>query len=807
MSTEKRVEPIREETRYAIKRKSAYSLPVNPSERGMGAQEIKKAFYAPITETASSVLSELDRVIEQTNAALDEAQSDRGERLAQAKAYADQREQEGKRYTDTENAKQDEALAELRQGLEQTQEEVSAQDARLTDAEKALSDTVLPTLADMEARKADRVSPTTTGDMLHAGNAHVTGNTVLADTAVEGTLSNARLQSAYEDIEKSKTELTALRAELSGKGRAFSLPDFSALVNFLAYGGQDTAQIYLIENGTAVYYTAADLKTGDVIYIKEIHVPDVWWVETDSEEGAYSYSYNGIDHTLIGRREYGGEIIGQVQPLETDYMVIEQHATAASVSAQNAENRALEAASAAGHAAGYAADAQRQADRAGTEQESAEQAAQQAGSFAQQAQEHALMAQAYAVTAEDHAEHAGDAAERAQGVLDTARESLRKELIPQIDRNTKRITNLEQGWSPDPFETDDTVAYVKSVPTKALPYAEVTKVGGMSYCSNNLFDTLSYTSNAAGADITEGNISGTISWNKNIKYSFDLVIGRTYVLSFDCNAIVRGGLLYWNGTSDNTTLQTTHREIAIVPTTSPMTMMFCTGSNETEAQVILSNIMLNAGDASLPYEPYFEGIRTAAVTEIQTTGTTIQISQAVQALDGYGCGVNSNCYNSIEFGEHGNAVFHKLASPKITLCGSSEEDWKKNNGWGQSGKDYFAIRLDVNNLGTGVQKCLVSSPWLFKAGDFGEYNVVTNYGWFIFYTSAITTVDEWKAYLQENPVELVFALSVPEAVDISDLITSDNLIEVEAGGTVTMVNEYGLAVPSEITYMVKEERE
>ena len=60
-------------------------------------------------------------------------------------------------------------------------------------------------------------------------------------------------------------------------------------------------------------------------------------------------------------------------------------------------------------------------------------------------------------------------------------------------------------------------------------------------------------------------------------------------------------------------------------------------------------------------------------------------------------------------------------------------------------------------------------------------------------------------YLQKgNIVDGVwYALSTPEVTDISDLITADNLITVEGGGTLTFENEYGYAVPSEVEYQVE----
>jgi hypothetical protein len=53
-------------------------------------------------------------------------------------------------------------------------------------------------------------------------------------------------------------------------------------------------------------------------------------------------------------------------------------------------------------------------------------------------------------------------------------------------------------------------------------------------------------------------------------------------------------------------------------------------------------------------------------------------------------------------------------------------------------------------------------------------------------------------------VMLVYELATPVITDISDLLSADNFLAVEGGGTVTAVNENGLEAPSEITYMLKE---
>lgn len=65
------VEKTSEVTKNAINRKSAYALPNRPSDSGMKPDEIRRAFWRPVTDTEDSVLSELDRVVDEANAEFD----------------------------------------------------------------------------------------------------------------------------------------------------------------------------------------------------------------------------------------------------------------------------------------------------------------------------------------------------------------------------------------------------------------------------------------------------------------------------------------------------------------------------------------------------------------------------------------------------------------------------------------------------------------------------------------------------------------------------------------------------------------
>ena len=55
-------------------------------------------------------------------------------------------------------------------------------------------------------------------------------------------------------------------------------------------------------------------------------------------------------------------------------------------------------------------------------------------------------------------------------------------------------------------------------------------------------------------------------------------------------------------------------------------------------------------------------------------------------------------------------------------------------------------------------------------------------------------------YAAGDPLVVYYASSTPEVTDISDILTISNVLPVEAGGTITMVNEHSYDVPSSVDF-------
>jgi hypothetical protein len=365
-----------------------------------------------------------------------------------------------------------------------------------------------------------------------------------------------------------------------------------------------------------------------------------------------------------------------------------------------------------------------------------------------------------------------------------------------ISRNSKRITNLERGLVPDPFETDDSVAYMKDVPSTALPYAEIQKVGGMtvkdeetgalesapvtevvSVGSNlipfqgipNEFTSagVTYVKQADGGIKVNGTASTTSRCLLAIFKPMDLPAGTYYVsVAPICSAraLVDG----YYGSSWKKTLRTGDGTVTVDwDGYTEIRVMLYVYEGEQVSNVTVYE-MLNKGPAALPFRPY--------------TKNTLPIPEAVQTSDGYGDGVNGSVHNYIDLE---NKKFVKQVG-KVDL-GTIVWYWGSNTSCNAGYANRFKPNAKII--------CVVPSPFGRAYIDAEGVLVVT------YTANSFATAAEVKAAL--SGVMLYYELATPEITDISDLITADNFIEVEPNGTITFENEHKYDVPSTVLYQLK----
>ena len=188
---------------------------------------------------------------------------------------------------------------------------------------------------------------------------------------------------------------------------------------------------------------------------------------------------------------------------------------------------------------------------------------------------------------------------------------------------------------------DDKVAYIKNVPSNSLPAAKITKLGGMTRKCANLWKPYT-TQTINGVTLTvDANgvctLDGTCTGSANFATSGGMLDAGTYwfsdnaqgTFSNDSYARVQ---VYFESISvsletHNNSSSTEAVSITLTkPTSYSKRIRIENGHTYSNCKLYP---MLNAGTEPLPYEPYFEGLRSAPVTEVESVGANLTTAQAV----------------------------------------------------------------------------------------------------------------------------------------------------------------------------------
>jgi hypothetical protein len=196
------------------------------------------------------------------------------------------------------------------------------------------------------------------------------------------------------------------------------------------------------------------------------------------------------------------------------------------------------------------------------------------------------------------------------------------------------------------------------------------------------------------------------------------------------------------------------------------------------------NPMLNRGSTTIPYTPYFRN--------------TLPIPEAARKnLDGYGWGINADCYNYIDFEK-------KQFVKRVEYVDLGSLSWI-NQTTGSGGVRFlgFTTKNPVPSLSKEIPNIVCIKYKAVSTTDtWNDIEGITTR------TNGIEVKDHsyTDAEIFKNAMAGVIAyyeLADPIITDISDLLSADNFIGVEEGGTVTFKNEYEYNVPSEVTYQIK----
>lgn len=565
----------------------------------------------------------------------------------------------------------------------------------------------------------------------------------------------------------------------------------------------------IVGNSTAVYHFAQNENT---CAVEGIHECDVTLYGLEGESIA-SARFSMIVSERVIRSD-------DINVTDEDRSVVEAMVTA------EAQRQAAETLRVAAEAE-RVANEQRRQEASGTILAKAEEVAvlrERAANASDLAVEASTVAIASADTATTNAQMAsGSASEAEQSAREAkASEEIAKSIAfdsvnmdARISRTDKLITNLVQGVTTIPVETDDSVAYIKDVPTNALPYAEISKVGGMSYkdeATNTLKDSKVTEIKILGANLTTAqtvysearsyaemvvdgrNCVRMTSGAKHQISPFPFKVNTQYTVSFDSKCEDFGGasgpncvfaFYYSDGTQD----------ILYAPRidTDWTHYTFTSAVGKTveqigvhAAQYLIYNyididtFMLNEGATALPYVPYAKH--------------TLPIPTEIQSLDGYGEGVNADCYNYIDFKKK-QFVKRVKRVDMGTLIWTYDSEYSRHR----------AAAISDAKVGVRKAQCLMAMYTAYSNSEpinsITDKAVYMSNGDLYIHDSSYPDANSFQAAM--SGVILYYELATPEVTDISHILSDDNMIEVEGGGTITFENEGKFAVPSSITYMLK----
>lgn len=351
--------------------------------------------------------------------------------------------------------------------------------------------------------------------------------------------------------------------------------------------------------------------------------------------------------------------------------------------------------------------------------------------------------------------------------------------------------SIDEAINGEQYTVDDAVGYVKDVPEKVLPYAEISEIGGMTYKEGDTLRSAAVTEmESVGANLFDANhyniIDGyfttatqTIIGASQTKMVYVRCIpNTTYTVSKRASArfavgftqdVPAKGVVILDAQPDSTGKTTTFTTESPDNAQYMAVWLYHADYDTLTLDEILSTLMINRGAIAKPYTPYFRD--------------TLPIPEAVRALDGYGWGINETLRNYVDWK---NRKFVKMVE-RVDLGTLA---WNKVAGYASRFVTYDIH--DNANTNNGICD-------RYPVGTSGVGKRIFVYSEKVYVDdSSYTDAASLKASL--SGVMLYYELAEPIITDISSLLPADNILRVQPGGTVTPINEHGYAVPSAITY-------
>ena len=482
------------------------------------------------------------------------------------------------------------------------------------------------------------------------------------------------------------------------------------------------------------------------------------------------------------------------------------------------------------------------------------------------------------------------------------------------------------GYTPEKggtAEIDSAMAHNKDVPSASASYAKIDEIGGMTRKCTNLLDMFSPSGNLDKFSKIDDNticITANATYATGPIWNFYGKPNTEYVLSFDVDGYENANTFYGGIKNGGVSESLTGVPKTFYTDSNGYSLFHVCANNsrasvDTVVKMTISNMRINEGPTALPYEPYFDGLRSASVIEVESVGAnwldvkafaknsisivedadgivtitnnssnvvstaislkgklpqgtytirnnfsktlfimqksgdysntvanggtktftydgtsylsllfddftanetitggimlnkgdeaspytphkhnTLPIPEAVQALDGYGLGINESIYNYIDLEKKqfvkragcvdmGTLDFKYASSYSYFQCTNAPSDMSFK------GYDYHTI----SNMLCAEYPTHAWADITSEADDF----IAMQSSYFAIKDKTYTDAETFKSAM--SGVMLYYELATPIITDISDILP-DNIIGVEGGGTITFVNEFGYDVPNEVVF-------
>jgi hypothetical protein len=186
------------------------------------------------------------------------------------------------------------------------------------------------------------------------------------------------------------------------------------------------------------------------------------------------------------------------------------------------------------------------------------------------------------------------------------------------------------------YHTAESTTMRTKVPSNVEKYARINRIGGMTYKCNNLipFPYADKSKTAEGITFTVNEdrsvtVSGTATADANfyfVRRNVSILTGKPVTISVASGSngtvAINARKLDINGSSKAFIESTPNKQTAqLAEGESLYTISIYIASGTTVNATVYP--MLNYGDTALPYEPYFDGLRNASVTALESHGVNL----------------------------------------------------------------------------------------------------------------------------------------------------------------------------------------